>query len=154
MATVKEVSDVFAAIAAAHEEVQTFYQNSFDELDINKLPPNAYPLMYAQVTSATVESQQVTYDYELVIADIVFEETQEQINTVLSNTMLVLTDVLAQLSLSISNSDNLSPTNWTLEFPMNCEPFQFRFNNSLAGWSVSISINVPLPLNLCDALIA
>lgn len=153
MATVKDVSDVFAGIATAHAEVQTFYQHSFDELDINKIPPNGYPLMYAQITRTEISSQKISYDYDLVVADIVFEETQEFMNTTLSNTMLIMTDILAQFQLAISNQNTVTPTNWTVDFPVSCDPFQFRFQNSLAGWSASITINVPLPLNLCEALI-
>ena len=154
MATVKEVANVFEQIATAHLQLQTFYENNFDEVDINKIPSNGYPLMYAQVTNATVSKQFTTYDFDLVIADIIFEENANAINKILSETLLIIQDVLAEFHLAGSQSDPIASKNWTVGFPVNCQPFQFRFDNMLFGWSAQISVNVPLPSNLCDALIA
>ncbi len=154
MGTVQDVSTIFKNIANAHLQVRTFYENNFDEVDINKIPSNGYPLMYAQVSNAQVDKQFTTLDFELVIADIVFEEQQEVINNVLSENLLIIQDVLAELHLAVSQTTPISNPNYTVEFPIMCQPFQFRFDNLLFGWSANISIRVPLPSNLCDALIA
>jgi hypothetical protein len=154
MGTVQDVSRIFKNIATAHLQIQTFYENNFDELDINKIPSNGYPLMYAQVTNAQVDAQFTRLDFDLVVADIVFEEQAEIINNVLSSTLLIVQDVIAELHLAASQTSPISNPNYTVDLPFTCSPFQFRFDNMLFGWSTNISINVPLPSNLCDALIA
>ena len=71
MRSVSDINGQFKSIAIQHKKINSFHSNSVDEMDINKWNVVDYPLLYAQVQSATVEAGVTTFDYEVVVAEMV-----------------------------------------------------------------------------------
>jgi hypothetical protein len=141
MQTVSDINDVFESIADNHEQLKSFYTHSIDEVDIDKLTIDKFPLLYAQVTEANILGTHTEYTYEVFVATVVFEVQHD-----------FVTQVYTAFHLAQSNVNNFVPPEWSFEMPVSCEPFAARMTNSLTGWSASFTIKLPSSTNLCNAL--
>lgn len=152
METVKDIDLTFRTIVDAHEILQAFHTNSTQELDIEQIGVDKYPLLYANCSGAQINGGYVQYRYEVIVADLVIEEQTDTLVDVYSETFLLMQDVVAQFSLALSAAaeDRVNKT-WSFEMPVDCQPFTSKFSNLLTGWSATFTINVPAPLNLCEA---
>ena len=56
MNTLSAIDDVFADIVSSHVQLKSIQKHSFDEVDMDKVTLEEYPLLYAQVTSSTVDT--------------------------------------------------------------------------------------------------
>ena len=148
MNTISIINSIFEEIATDHGVIKGFYTHRTDELDNDKVTLDKYPLMYCQVTNATIHESFVEYDYEVIIADYVNEEHEQNLTKVFNDTLILLQDVLAQFVFSAVS--NKVPIVSSVDTPINCDPFTARFSNLLTGWSATLTIRTPLPLTLCD----
>ncbi len=149
MQTIKKIDEVFQNIVDNHKQLNSLQRHSFDEMDINKVNVTDYPILYAQVTSSTIEGNEIEFEYEVVVASIVLESQLSTINDVYNQTHIILQDVIAFLHME---ADALpEDERFVIDLPINTEPFTGRFTNLLTGWGCTISIRVPLALNLCEA---
>lgn len=148
MNTISQVSLSFATIAEEHEGIHGFFTHRLDEVAAGKITSDKYPLLYAQVTGASIEDGGITYEFEVVVGDIVYEEHEDNLTTIFNDTFLILQDVIAQFAFSTQTSNVFGVT--SIDFPLNCQPFTARFSNMLTGWSMTLDIRVPLPTSLCD----
>ena len=153
MVTLSDINAVFQDIATNHLLIKAFYTYQLDDLDIDKITIDKYPLLFAQCTRISASESDETFTYEILVGDLVIEEQQYlDIMQVYSETHLILKDVLATFNLAASTAGEYVPPKWVLDFPVTLTPFTARFNNMLTGWSATVDIRVPNPLNLCDAL--
>lgn len=152
MQTVSDINDVFESIADNHEQLKSFYTHSIDEVDIDKLTIDKFPLLYAQVTEANILGTHTEYTYEVFVATVVFEVQHDFVTQVYTDTFGIMQDVIAAFHLAQSNVNNFVPAEWSFEMPVACEPFAARMTNSLTGWSASFTIKLPSSTNLCNAL--
>jgi len=153
MVTLSDIDKVFRDIAENHLLIKAFYTYQIDDLDINKITIDKYPLLFAQCTRVSATESDETFTYEILVGDLVIEQQQFlDIMQVYSETHLILKDVLAQFNLAASTAGEYVPPKWVLDFPVTLTPFTARFNNMLTGWSATVDIRVPNPLNLCNAL--
>ena len=150
MRSVSDINDQFDTIAIAHEQIRAFYTNSVEEMDIDKMDVVNFPFLYAQVTSATVEKGVTSFDYDIIVADLVTEEQLPTLDEVYTSTFLILQDVIALLDNSEVDVTNFDvDRDYGIELPVQCTPFTSRFNNLLTGWTTQLTIRVPNPLNAC-----
>lgn len=153
MQTIKDIDLVFRDIVDAHKVLRSYYTISTKEIDIDKLAVHEYPLLYANCTSARVGQSSIEFTYDVIVGDLVIEESEDQLVDVYNETLHLLQDVIAQFQLSVSNvATAQSNPDWTFDLPVNCNPYTSRFDNLLTGWSTSFVIKVPTAVNLCDAL--
>lgn len=153
MVTLSDINAVLQDITANHKLLKAFYTYQLDDLDIDKITVDKYPLLFAQCTRISATDADETFTYEILVGDLVIEEQQYlDIIQVYSETHLILKDVLAEFNLAASTAGQFVPPKWVLDFPVTLTPFTARFNNMLTGWSATVDIRVPNPLNLCDAL--
>lgn len=152
MQTINDVNDVFKSIADAHGQIKSFHTHSIDEVDIDQITVDDFPLLYAQVTDAVVEGTHTVYTYEVFVATVVYEAQRDFVTHVYTDTMGIMQDVIAEFHLASSSATNFAPATWSLEMPITCEPFTARLTNSLTGWSANFTLRLPSPSNLCDAL--
>lgn len=148
MNTINAINEVFENIATNHQIIQGFYTHRIDELDAGKITIDKYPLLYAQCTNATIYESYVEYEYEVIVADYVTEEHEDQLTSVYNDTFLLMQDVIAQFVFSANSTQNTLLT--SVDLPITCQPFTARFSNVLTGWSISLDIKTPMPLTLCD----
>lgn len=152
MQTINDVNDVFKSIADNHQQIKSFYTHSVDEVDIDQITIDDFPLLYAQVTDASIEGTHTVYTYEVFVATVVFENQRDFVTQIYTETMAIMQDVIAEFYLASSAQTNFAPSTWSLEMPITCEPFTARLTNSLTGWSANFTLRLPSPSNLCDAL--
>lgn len=152
MQTVSDINDVFQTIVTNHQQLKSFYTHSIDEVDIDKITIDKFPLLYAQVTEASIEGTFTSYTYEVVVATVVFEVQHDYVTEVYTDTLGIMQDVIAEFHLAQSGQNNFVPSEWSFGMPVTCEPFTARFTNSLTGWSANFELRLPSPSNLCDAL--
>ena len=155
MQTVVDINNIFEGIVSAHKQLKQFYTFSLDEIDIDKIDVNLFPLLYAQCTGASIDGGVTVFTYEVIVADLVIEKQSDLLTQVYAETLLIMQDVIAQFvfnmnSLSILNA-KVPNSVWGFETPLACDPFTARFDNMLTGWSTSFEIRVPNALDLCIA---
>jgi hypothetical protein len=151
MVTPLELNKIFEQIVADHVQLKGFYTISRDKMDIEKMNIDKYPFLYAQTTGATIDETGTTFTYECIVADLVIENHQD-INQVLSQTQGIVQDIMAEFIQSYSPSQFINPPQYHIELPVQCNPIQYEYNNSVTGWSFTLEIIVPNALNLCNAL--
>ena len=156
MRSVSEINEQFRYIAEKHLILNSFHTNSLEEMDVNKWDMSEFPLLYAQVTGATVEEGVTTFTYEVIVATVTIEAQLPTLDDSYTETFLILQDVIAVLVNTIGSpvtgvgNLTLGDPVYGLEMPVQCTPFAQRFDNLLTGWSTQMSIRVPNPLELCN----
>ena len=85
--------------------------------------------------------------------DIVDEKGDNE-QTVLSDTLQILTDLLALLkhgeNTHTHNAQHGEEPRYFIDDDFRCEPFNERFDNSVSGWVLEIGIVVESVLDSCD----
>tara|TARA_Y100000401_G_C8298979_1_gene212954 strand:+ start:171 stop:644 length:474 start_codon:yes stop_codon:yes gene_type:complete len=155
MQTVVDVNNIFEGIVSNHKQLRQFYTFSLDEIDIDKIDVNLFPLLYAQCTGASIDGGVTVFTYEVIVADLVIEKQSDYLTQVYAETLLIMQDVIAQFVLNMNSLSLLNakvPNSvWGFETPLACDPFTARFDNMLTGWSTSFEIRVPNAIDLCIA---
>lgn len=151
MFTIVDITNTFEAIAADHEQIKSFHTSGLDDLDVDKLDVNKYPLLYAQVTDAELSNGYTVLSFEVMVGDLVIEKQHPTLTEVYSETFLILQDVAAQFWFNVSQQGDQVNDQLSFQVPITCQPFTARFDNLLTGWSCSFEVRLPNAMNLCDA---
>lgn len=153
MQTVKDIDIAFRKIVDEHQTIQTFYTNTTQELDIDHITIDKYPLLYAGCSGAQINGGYVEFRYEVIVGDLVVEEQTADLVEVYSETLLLMQDVIAKFELALSaEANNTVSHEWSFELPVDCTPYTSKFSNLLTGWSGNFTIRIPNVVDLCDAL--
>ena len=131
--------------------VNTVTQGSLFDIDINKM--DIFPLVHLIVNTASLEGNVVRYNISILAMDIVDITKDEEENKfdgndnelyVLNTQLQVLTRCYELL---------LRGDLWTDKFQIDgnptCEPFVDRFENKLAGWTMTTDILIPNGMTIC-----
>ena len=153
MDTVVDINNVFKEIVTKHIQLQKFYTFSLDEIDIDKITIDLFPLLYAQVTNMQIDNGVTVFTYEVIVADLTIEKQTDLLTQVYAETALIMQDVIAQFVLSMNSMSILdrNTQHWGFTTPISCDPFTARFSNLLTGWQAQFEIRVPNAINLCIA---
>ena len=153
MDTVVDINNVFKEIVTKHLQLQKFYTFSLDEIDIDKITIDLFPLLYAQVTNMQIDNGVTVFTYEVIVADLTIEKQTDLLTQVYAETALIMQDVIAQFVLSMNSMSILDSNtqHWGFTTPISCDPFTARFSNLLTGWQAQFEIRVPNAINLCIA---
>ena len=147
MITFRNVVGYLDTIAENHLELQSFHSGFLDEVDINKLGAEDYPILYAEPGSATIDQGSLTYSFNIYVLDMLQEDSDDR-NDTFSENLQILQDVINEFK------QNLYSTSWVaneivLDIPITAEPFTARFDNVLTGWTATLNIEVNNTNNLC-----
>ena len=147
MITFRNVVGYLDTIAENHLELQSFHSGFLDEVDINKLGAEDYPILYAEPGSATIDQGSLTYSFNIYVLDMLQEDSDDR-NDTFSENLQILQDVINEFK------QNLYSTSWVaneivLDIPITAEPFTARFDNVLTGWNATLNIEVNNTNNLC-----
>jgi len=153
MDTVVDINNVFKEIVTKHIQLQKFYTFSLDEIDIDKITIDLFPLLYAQVTNMQIDNGVTVFTYEVIVADLTIEKQTDLLTQVYAETALIMQDVIAQFVLSMNSMSVLDSNtqHWGFTTPISCDPFTARFSNLLTGWQAQFEIRVPNAIDLCIA---
>ena len=128
--------------------IKTVTLGDISEVDLNK--QTIFPLAHQIVNNATLTERTITFDISVLFIDVVDYPTKSAKDSTeafyrsdnlqdVHNTMLAVANELAQQFFRGSLFDE----NYIVASDVSCEPFQDRFENELAGWSLNLSIEVP-----------
>jgi len=134
------------------ELVNSVTQGDIFQVDLNK--QTIFPLTHIMVNSSSLQSNTQTFNVSILAMDIVdisksevtdvFQENNNELD-VLNTQHHVLNRCYQQM---------LHGNLWDLDFVVagepSLEPFTERFENLLAGWTMTFDVTVPNDMTICD----
>ena len=152
MITVRNVIDMLQLVADENYMIEGFTFGTLDEVDINKLGADRYPLLYAEIQPVTIDRGALTYSFTLYLMQIIQEDFADR-NDSYSETLQMLQDVLDEFLHTVNTESNIYKEGYrevVMSTPITAEPFTARFDNLLTGWNATISLQVNNTNNLCN----
>lgn len=145
------ITEVLRAELDSSPFVNTVTEGSIFEVDLNK--QTIFPLSHIMVNNVTIEENVLRFNISVIAMDIVDVSKEQTTNLFIGNDneQDVLNTQLAvcqRLAASLYNG-SLSDTNYQLDGTPSCEPFTERFENLLAGWTMTMDILVPNEMSIC-----
>ena len=111
-----------------------------------------YPLMYVLPGSVSQDEQYTTYGFNILICDVMNVKNYDIQNELLSDTLEICQDILAQFKYSVNALQGDYYTDkYDIVLPANITPFMEAYDDILVGWNLPMSIQVQTPLNRCIA---
>jgi hypothetical protein len=145
------ITEVLRAELDSSPFVNTVTEGSIFEIDLNK--QTIFPLSHIMVNNVTIEENALRFNISVIAMDIV-DISKEQTTNIFrgnDNEQDVLNTQLAvcqRLAASLYNG-SLSDTNYQLDGTPSCEPFTERFENLLAGWTMTFDVLAPNEISIC-----
>jgi hypothetical protein len=132
--------------------VNTTTEGDIFEVDLNK--QTIFPLVHLMTNNVSFETNVVRYNLSLIAMDVVniSKEATTDLFKGNSNEQDVLNTQLAVLNRCYDMM--LHGDLWDLEFVVDgnptCEPFTERFENFMAGWTMTFDVLIPNEMTICD----
>ena len=145
--TYRQMVNTFSEIATNHLQIQSFNSGSLNDLDIEKLDADKFPLLYITPQPAIVDAQTLTYTFDVVVADQI-QEDMTDIDDTYSETLLIIKAVISNFR-QATQTESWADQRTDIEMPINLTPFTSRFANLLTGWAGTFNIVVNNENNLC-----
>ena len=132
--------------------INTVSEGDIFSIDLSK--QTIFPLCHIMVNSATFVDNVIQYNISIMAMDIVDiskDETTDKFRgndneqDILNQQISVLNRLYEKL-----RRGNLYDDNYQVEGSPNVEPFIDRFENKLAGWTMTVNINTPNTMTVCD----
>lgn len=178
--TYKEIVDEFYDICRRHEIIRDFGYGAISDIktmntetvqDYNA--PDSpyrealtnYPYVYLVPGQSTRTSQAISYRFQMIVMDTVLDNGLEiltsedydqkdppydQVLQVQSDCQQYIDDIIADLRFHTSNQKLRYPL-MDAQLSVNLTPFKERFQDTVAGMTATIEIQIAQPINLCIA---
>ena len=132
--------------------VNTVTSGDIFEVDLAK--QTIFPLCHIMVNSATFVDNVIQYNISILsmdIVDISKDETTDKFrgNDNEQDILNTMISVLNRLYEKLRRG-NLYDDNYQVDGTPNLEIFVDRFENKLAGWTMTMNINTPNTMTVCD----
>ena len=131
--------------------VNSVTQGDIFQVDLNK--QTIFPLIHLMVNSSTLSDNTMSFNVSVIAMDIVdvtkvealnsFEDSDNELD-VLNTQHSVLNRAYQQML-----HGNLWDDKYVIEADPTLEPFTERFENLLAGWTMTFDIVVPNEMTIC-----
>jgi hypothetical protein len=149
--TYKEIVDRFETVADSHYMINDFGYGQLSDIKVRSQDQEAdYPYMFLNPTTHNRNGVVLSYNFNLIMMDIATDEGDEHSNflAIQSKCTQYIDDVIAELYYGYQDKPEINMSN------INYTVFKERFQDSVAGVTATITIDVPTPINLCIAPIA
>jgi hypothetical protein len=148
MTSIYDIINTIKSFLRANPMVNTVNFGDIADVDLNKT--TIFPLTHFFITNVTFTDQVMQVSLSLLFTDIVnyskgfndndFGDRQDDTSLIdVYNSQLQIANSLIQ---ALKRGD-LFRDRYQLQGEPICEPFQDRFENELAGWTVDLVINMP-----------
>ena len=131
--------------------VNTVTEGSIFDVDLNK--QTIFPLSHIMVNNASLEENVIRFNISLMAMDIVDINKDETTDVFRGNdnTQDVHNTQLAVLQrvYEVMRRGTLYSDKFQIDGNPNCEPFAERFENYLAGWTMTFDVLVPNEMSIC-----
>ena len=131
--------------------VNSVTQGDIFQVDLNK--QTIFPLTHIMVNSSVLSDNTMTFNISVIAMDIVdisktevidvFQENNNELD-VLNTQHAVLNRAYQQML-----HGTLWDDKYVIETDPTCEPFTERFENLLAGWTMTFDVVVPNEMTIC-----
>jgi hypothetical protein len=146
--------DITAAIRTHFETdgiVNTITEGDIFDVDLNK--QTIFPLVHMMVNNATFETNVVRFNISLIAMDIVNISKEETTDIFRGNSneqdvLNTQLEVLNRAYAMLLHGD-LWDDKYVIDGNPTCEPFTERFENYLAGWTMTLDILIPNEVTIC-----
>jgi hypothetical protein len=136
---------------ALDDFVNTITYGDIFEIDLNK--QDIFPLSHFIVNSATLNGSVWQFSLSLLCMDIVDESKEDVTDKFLGNDneQDVLNTQMAVINrlLELLRRGDLNSELYQLEGSPSIEPFVDRFENKLAGWTLTFDVLIPNTMTIC-----
>lgn len=179
--TYQEIVDKFRSICRQHEIIKEFGYGAISDIKTMNVDDNLsltedsdyletqtlYPYVYLVPQQSTRTSQAITYRFNMIVMDTVLPNGLEllissnqndqkdppygQTLKVQSDCQQYVDDILAALRLEKNNNGKPKLPLMDAQLNVNLTPFKERFQDTVAGMTATIEIEIAQPLNLCIA---
>lgn len=133
------------------EIVNSVTQGDIFSVDLSK--QTIFPLTHIMINSSTLSDNTISFNVSVIAMDIVdvtkaaapnsFEDADNELD-VLNTQLAVLNRAYQQMI-----HGNLWDDKYVIETDVTCEPFTERFENLLAGWTMTFDVVVPNEMTIC-----
>ena len=179
--TYKEIVDEFYDICRRHEIIREFGYGAISDMKTMNTetvqsyngPDNPYiesltnyPYVYLVPGQSTRTSQAISYRFQMIVMDTVLDNGLEikptddfdqkdppydQVLQAQSDCQQYIDDIIADLRFHRSTNDKLKYPLMDAQLSVNLTPFKERFQDTVAGMTATIEIQIAQPINLCIA---
>ena len=147
--TYKELVDSIKDAVDAHMILRDFGYGALTDIKtVDEGTRVNYPYAFLNPTQSTRTGQSITYRFNLIVMDVVQEDPTNGFANYLkvqSACQQYVDDILAALRFGTP------PYDFDLTLNVNLTPFKERFQDTLAGMTATLEIEIPFALNLCEA---
>ena len=143
--------DTLKALLIASPFVNQVTEGDLYDVDLSK--QTIFPLSHIIVNNVSILPNVLKANISIVAMDIVDISKEEPIDMfkdnnnrqdVLNTQLIMLSRIVAQLTNGETFEDN-----YQLEGEPSCEPFTDRFENLLAGWTMTFDVLIPNEMTSC-----
>ena len=139
--TYNNVIDTIKCVGEGHHQIKAVTTGDIWDIDLNTINVNA-------------SKGQLQHNFQLVIADIVEPNESENEQEVLSDTLSIALDIIATFrsgsTLYLSSTSAGQEARYFTADDFTLEPFTERFDNTLAGWTLSLPIVIEWAYDTCN----
>ncbi len=150
--TYKELVDSIKSTVDRHYILQDFGYGALTDIKtVDEGTRVNYPYAFLNPTQSTRTGQTVTYRFNLIVMDVAQEDPTNGFADYLevqSNCQQYIDDILANLRFAKPYQD------FDLTLNVNLTPFKERFQDTVAGMTATLEMELPLALNDCITPIA
>jgi len=143
--TYNQIIKEFQDFAIAHRQINEFKTGDLWEVvQKETLAELNYPMLFVQDSPASIGDGYITNGFNILVMDKANEGTVE--TEVKSDTLLILLDTIAYF-------EKLYTDNWkfvSIEKTGSISSFTERFDDTLTGWTMSMSLKQPLNYDECQ----
>jgi len=143
--------DTIKAELEAIPFVNTVTQGDIYDVDLAK--QTIFPLSHIIVNNATFENNQTRFNVSIVAMDIVDINKEDAPNVYIGNDNVqdVLNQqlIVCQRVYESAKRGDLYSDLYQTDGTATCEPFTERFENFLAGWTMTFDVLVPNEMSIC-----
>jgi hypothetical protein len=139
----------------AHLDADIFV-NTVTEGDIFKVDlakQTIFPLAHIMVNTATFENNIIRFNVSLIAMDIVDISKDESVNSYLGNDneqdVLNTQLVVLNRAYELMRRGDMYSDLYQVDGNPTCEPFTERFENLLAGWTMTFDVLIPNDMSIC-----
>ena len=139
----------------AHLDADIFV-NTVSEGDIFKVDlakQTIFPLAHIMVNTATFEGNVIRFNVSLIAMDIVDVSKNEVVNVYLGNDneqdVLNTQLVVLNRAYELMRRGDMYGDLYQVDGNPTCEPFTERFENLLAGWTMTFDVLIPNEMSIC-----
>jgi len=143
--------DTLRTLLIASPFVNQVTEGDLYDIDLSK--QTIFPLSHIMVNNVSILPNVLKANITIIAMDIVdiskedvtdiFKDNNNR-QDVLNTQLIMLSRIVAQLTNGITFKDN-----YQLEGEPSCEPFTDRFENLLAGWTMTFEVLIPNEMTSC-----